>query len=230
MGFWEDFNPLARPQGANLDAISVPNYEQNRAQLGGYLGQGGRGPYVGQNKYQGGWDSLIQQLQSAPSLAAQQYRQASQDSQAAIGGLARGSNRPGAQRAAMVQQAKVGQGMAGGSATAMMEEQASNRQQLGGALAGAGQAQWQRDQANQQAWQQMLQQQFGLDQNQFQAILQREQMRQQQSMQPSSLERGLGVASQIGQFAGTMGMGPAAGIAANVGKDMLGNRGVYGAR
>lgn len=200
-----------RPGGADPNAATLPNYQQNRDQLGGYLGQQGQGPYAGKNPYQGGWDSLISQLQSAPSMAQQQYQRASQDNQAAIGGLARGSNQPGTLRSAMTQQAKIGQGMASGSASAMTEEQASNRQQLGGALAGAGQAQWQRDQANQQAWQQMLQQQFGLDAQQFQAIMERERIKQQIAMQPSDMERYMGFVGQVGQFAAAGGMGGAGG-------------------
>lgn len=232
MGFsLSDLNPLARPSGGNANNIQLPNYQQNRDMISGYLGPNGQqrqgsgtGPYMGANPYQQDWRGLISQLQAGnPSLAANQYRQASQDSQASIGSMARASNRPGASRAAMAQQARVGQGMAAGSATAMMEEQASNRAQLGGALSGAGQADFQRDSSNQQAWMNLLGQQLGLDQQQLQAIIQREQMKQQQAMMPTMWERGLGVASQIGQFAAMPGVGQATRMV-----DSRGNGGVYG--
>ena len=186
--------------GPNLDNIQLPNYQQNRDRLGGYLGQG-RGPYVGNNPYQQGWDSLISQLQGGgPSLADAQYRRATQEGNAAIMGLARSNNRPGAFRAAMVQQAKANQGLAAGSAEAALQEQMQNRQMLGSALSNAGQAQWQRDAANQNAWQTLLQQQMGLDSDQYQAQVQREQMRG-----PSPFQQLAGVASQGLQFAGTAG-------------------------
>lgn len=204
---WSSLNPFA-DRGAKIDQIKLPNYQQNRDRLTGYMDQQGRGPYVGDNPYQGGWNSLIQQLQGAGgSLAQAQYQRAQQDNQAAVGGLARANNRPGAFRAAMAQQAKIGQGLAAGSSEAMLQEQMQNRQQLGSALQGAGQAQWQRDSANQNAFMDLMARQLGLDMDQFQAILAREKMRQEKANAPTGLERALNTASQIGGFVGGSGMG-----------------------
>jgi hypothetical protein len=142
--------------------------EQTKGMIKGYLGEPGRGPFVGANPYEGGWKSLIEQLQgqangTGPSLAGAQYNRAAQDQQAAIGSLARGAARPGATRAAMMQQARVGQGLASGSAEAVLQEQNAARGQLGAALSGAGQASFQRDAANQQGWLTLLASQLGIE-------------------------------------------------------------------
>lgn len=189
--------------GPILDNVNLPNYAENRKRLGTYLGQG-QGPYVGANPYRQGWDSLISQLQSGPSLAEAQYRRAAQEGNAAIMGLARANNRPGSFRAALIQQAKANQGLAAGSAEAALQEQTQNRQLLGSALTNAGQAQWQRDAANQQAWQQLLQQQMGLDMDQAQMMLQKEQIR---ANSPTAFQQLAGIGGQALQFAGSRGTG-----------------------
>lgn len=190
---------------AAQEALKLPGYKENRDRIAGHLNAPGRGPYVGPNPYEGGWQRLIGQLEgqangTGPSLAQAQYQRAAQDQQAAIGSLARSSARPGAARAAMMQQAKVGQGLASGSAEAMLQEQTQARAMLGSALGSAGSAAWQRDGANQQAWMALLGEQLGLDAQQFQALLQREQFKMQQANQPTGFERLMGLAGQGAQL------------------------------
>jgi hypothetical protein len=193
-----------RPEGANPDNVQLPNYQQNRDQLTKYLQQPGRSPYVGQSGYQGDWRQLIGQMQQSASgqnsLAEAQYRRGMQDTQSGISSMARANVRPGAGRAAMAQMAQAGQGLAAGAAEARLAEQSAARQQLGGAIGAAGQQEWQRDSANQQAFMHLLSQQFGLDQAQLNAILQREAIKQQRAMQPSDLERYMGFVGQASEF------------------------------
>lgn len=140
---------------------SLPYFEEDRQRLGGMMD--GRSPFAG-----GEWGSLISQLQATaagtgPSVAQDAYRNAQQDSRSALGSMARGSASPGAARAAMMQQGRIGQGMASGLATARTQEMLGAQGALTSAL-GA------RDQLNQNAYLDVLAKQLGLSKDQLMAL------------------------------------------------------------
>jgi hypothetical protein len=170
--------------------------------IAGQMAQGN--PYQKQSSYTGDWRNLISQLQhgvnGVNSVANQQYQQAVQQGQAAMGSMARGSARPGMAQMAMGRQADATQGLAAGSALARSQEQAQQQSMLGSAIQGAGQMEAQVNQANQQAWMTLLGQRLGLNAQQFQALLAREQLKQQQAMLPSGFERMVKIGGDIGQM------------------------------
>lgn len=120
------------------------------------LDRGQRYQFIGANPYQQGWDSLIGQLQAqsqgmGPSLADSQYRAAHQDALASQLALSRGRG-PGAARQGMMNMGRMGQGLAQGAAQARLQEQLAAQQALAGAMSSAGQADFQRAYANQNAY------------------------------------------------------------------------------
>lgn len=140
--------------------INLPYFQQDRDRLGGMLN--GHSPFAGSE-----WGNLIAQLQQrasgqGPSIAGDAYKQAAMDSQANMNSMAQGSGSPGAARAAMLQSARVGQGMAQGYGAARNQEMVGAQGALQGAL-GA------RDQLNQGAYMNILAQQLGLSEAQLRA-------------------------------------------------------------
>lgn len=110
-------------------------------------------PYIDQGAYQHQWAGLLNQLRNNPqSIAEQQYRMAQQDQSAAVSAQARASGRPGAIRAAMAQQAQIGQGLGQGSSMARLQEQLANRQAYASTLGMVSAQELQRQQANQGAY------------------------------------------------------------------------------
>lgn len=112
-------------------------------------------PQIGANPYQGGWDSLISQLQmqgngEGPSLAGNAYKQAQQTGMQNMLSMSRGGS-AGAARGGQMAMGRMNQGMAQGYSNARLQEQMMARQQLQAALAGAGNAWFQPQQANLQA-------------------------------------------------------------------------------
>ncbi len=100
----------------------------------------GRSPWTNTTGRQ--WHELVQNQRAAalgqgPSLAQQQYRQAMGDTQAALQSAGRASGRPGAMRAAMQQQANLGQGMASGLMQAGLQERQQAEQSYMAGLQGA---------------------------------------------------------------------------------------------
>lgn len=140
------------------------NAQTDRGLTSGALAQGS--PYMGANPYAGNYNQLINTLQGrangqGPNLAGDAYNQAAANAQNEVASLARG-NSPGAARAAIQQYGNIGQGLANGYATARNQEMVGATGQLGQALNGASNANFQTQQANQQAWLQILAQQLGL--------------------------------------------------------------------
>lgn len=142
--------------GTNLSALNLPYFQQDRNQIQSQLA--GQSPFASQN-----WNGLINQLQTRAngqnSLAQQNYNMANQSTINSIGSLARGTGSPGAAQSAMQQQANVGQGQAAGLALAGTQEQQADQQALSSALSN-------RDQLNQNAYTNLLNQQMGLSVNQ----------------------------------------------------------------
>lgn len=176
-----------------LNALNLPYFQQDRDRLMGLLG--GRSPFAGDE-----WGALIGQLQQrasgqGPSLAEMDYRRAAQDTVAALGSLSRGSATPGAARAAMIQQGRIGQGMAAGLAQARTAEQMAAQQALTGAL-GA------RDQLNQNAYLNVLAQQLGLSMGQLNAL----QGNQQYALGMANIDQQR-QAAKWNAIAGMLGMG-----------------------
>lgn len=151
---------LLKGSSTNMNP-TLPHFDEDRGRLGGMLD--GQSAFAGQE-----WGGLIKQLQDraagvGPSLAEQQYRAASQNTTSALGSMSRGSASPGAARQALIQQGRVGQGMAAGVATARTEEQMGATQALTQALGT-------RDQLNQGAYLDILAQQLGLSRAQLEAL------------------------------------------------------------
>lgn len=99
------------------------------------------------NPYQGQWDALLGQLSETaagrgPSLAGDAYKQAHAQGMNDTLAMSRGGS-AGAAHAGMQQMGRANQGFAQGYANARLQEQLAARQQLTGALQGAGQAWWQ---------------------------------------------------------------------------------------
>lgn len=117
--------------------------------------------YLGASPYKGAWNDLISQLRqqvngAGPSLAQMQYQKANQDAMANQLALSRANRAPGAAYQAAGNMGQINQGMALGSAQLRLREQMAARQQLTGALMGAGGQDLARDQANQNAYLQIL--------------------------------------------------------------------------
>jgi hypothetical protein len=102
------------------------------------------GPQIGENPYQGRWDNLIGQLeqQSAgqgPSLAGNAYKAAHAQGLSDQMSMASGGSAGRARQAGM-NMTRMNQGLAHGYGNARLQEQLAARQQLSGALGGAGMA------------------------------------------------------------------------------------------
>jgi hypothetical protein len=110
---------------------------------------------IGANPYQGQWDALIAQLNQqangqGPSLAGNAYKQAHQTGMQSVLAMSRGGS-AGAARQGVQTLGRMNQGLAQGYSNARLQEQLAARQQLQNALAGAGNAWFQPQQANLQA-------------------------------------------------------------------------------
>jgi hypothetical protein len=114
-------------------------------------------PQIQENPYLGQWGSLIGDLQAqsssnyqGPSLAGNAYNQAHNQGINDVMSMSRGGS-AGSARAGMRQMGNMNQGLAAGYSNARLQEQMAARMQLQGALAGAGNAWFQPQQANLQA-------------------------------------------------------------------------------
>lgn len=170
----------------------MPGYQEYLKQMDQYLRGGnpyGQAAQVGGGTYDQNYANYVKGLEDmaagrGPSLAEKQYKAASAQQMqnvAAQGASGRGNPNIAARHVAEGQ-AQIGQGLAAGVAQARTNEQMQAQQQLGGALAGASQNEYQRQAlnaqlqqqsnlANQQAWLQMLQQKMGLSSEQAQNLL-----------------------------------------------------------
>lgn len=176
-----------------LNGLNLPYFQQDRDRLGGMLE--GRNPYAGQE-----WGGLVGQLQQqasgqGPSLAMDAYRKASQDNMGALSSMANGSNSPAAARQAMIQQGRVGQGMAAGLSTARTQEQMAAQDSLARALSA-------RDQLNQGAYQHLLNAQLGLSEGQLRAGQGNQQYSMGMANVPTGAQKGL---AAVGGFLGGVG-------------------------
>jgi hypothetical protein len=178
---------------ANAIRDRANGMDEDRARLQNALGQ--RSPWqtapgVAKDPYQGDWRGLIAQLQgqaagTGPSLAAQQYQNATNDNIAAQAAMARSGNTGAGvnARQAAIGAGRAQQGLAAGVAEARTREQMAASQALQGALQGAGGASFQRDAlraqlegqanaGNQGAYLDMLAKQLGLSVEQIRALAQ----------------------------------------------------------
>lgn len=152
---WYDWLP-----GVNMATIG--NKVVNGQQAGGGSGLLGdawkwgqerqQGPQIGANPYQGGYDSLIGQLQQqasgkGPSLAGNAYNQAHGQAMQDYQSMGRGGS-AGAARMGQQNMGRANQGLAAGYSNARLQEQLAARQQLQGALGGASAAWFAPQQAN----------------------------------------------------------------------------------
>lgn len=120
----------------------------------GWMGQK-NAPQIPQNPYLGDWGSLIGQLQktasgTGPSLAGNAYQQAHAQGLRDQRSMAAGGS-AGAARQAGMNMVHMNQGLAAGYSNARLQEQLAAQQALAGALAQAGNAWFQPQQANLQA-------------------------------------------------------------------------------
>lgn len=159
MGFIDDILAKVKAKSAQQNP-QLPHFAEDRERLGGLLN--GQSPFAGQE-----WGGLVRQLQGqasgANSLAEGQYRGAMQDTAGQLSSMARGSASPGAARQAMIQQGRLGQGMAAGVAQARTAEQMQASQALTQALGT-------RDQINSGAYLDVLGAQLGLSRAQLEAL------------------------------------------------------------
>jgi hypothetical protein len=112
-------------------------------------------PQIGANPYQSQWGDLIGQLRqqssgTGPSLAGGAYNQAHSQAMNDYATMSHGGS-AGAARQAQRNMGTANAGLAQGYSNARLQEQLAARQQLQGALAGAGNAWFQPQQANLQA-------------------------------------------------------------------------------
>lgn len=143
-----------------LTGLNLPYFQQDRDRLSNTMQ--GQSPFAGNE-----WGALISQLQqrsagAGPSIAGDAYRSAAMDTQNSLGSMARSAGTPAAARQAVMQQQRVGQGMAEGYAQARNQEMVSSQAALAQTL-GA------RDQLNQNAYLNLLAQQLGLSEGQLRA-------------------------------------------------------------
>lgn len=230
---WDTPGQLKPKEGST----GLPGYQGMQEQLDFYMNQGpdsewskanaangGMNPWqTAQNVGPGGYEQDFRQYVTGlqdmaagrgESLAEGQFKSASHQAQQQIAAqAASGRGNPMAnQRMAMQNQARVGQGLAAGSATARLQEQMAAQQQLGGAIAGAdasvfarqqanAQLGQQASQANQAAWMQMLMAKHGLSAEQAQNMLGYYQAMAGQNAaamgQPSKGDKMVGVASAV---------------------------------
>ncbi len=175
-----------RPGMDDSMKASMPYFKEDRQRLGQLMGN--RSPFAGRE-----WNGLVSQLQAqasgkGPSMAGMAYNKAAQDSQAALGGMARGSSNPNAARTAMMQQGRIGQGMAAGYAQARAGE-------MQGAQSALSQALSSRDGINSGAYMGVLGAQLGLSEAQLRAQLGNQSYDAAKSAQPSDAERYMGMLS-----------------------------------
>jgi hypothetical protein len=142
-------NPGLQHQGSSMPSV--------QAQLGTVSDWWNtkNAPQIASNPYQSNWNSLIQQLTAqgngqGPSLAGNAYKQAHQTGMQNVLAMSRSGSAGGAQ-AGMQTLGKMNQGLQQGYSNARLQEQMAARQQLQMALAGAGNAWFQPQQANLQA-------------------------------------------------------------------------------
>lgn len=169
-----DWNWLGGNQGTQ-------NLQKNRGALAPYLNAGNpyinpQDPQAGNYKQlnQQGYSSLIQMLQAraagqGPSVAGDAYNNASTNAMQNMMTMSNSGNESQA-RQAMQQMGNVNQGLAQGYASARNQEMQGATGQLGSVLGQYGttlnqqdSSQLLRDKANQDAWLQMLKDQFGSD-------------------------------------------------------------------
>lgn len=213
---------------AAAQGIQLPYAQQDRNYLAENLMQGS--PYaqaaqVGASPYAGDQSALLGQLRSmaaggGPSIAAQAYQNASQDSLAQQAAMAHGGNAMVA-RQAMLNQGRIQQGLANGLAQARTQEQLGAINQYGGAIGQAeqqdlarsgmnAQLQQQAGLANQNAYLDQLGKMLGLSQSQLQASIARAQLQAGAAQMPTNFDKLL----QIGATVGPMLAGGAGGAAA----------------
>jgi hypothetical protein len=162
MGVWGDINDAFTAPGRKIGHFLFGNPAQDEAKEYGQQ----LAPYrvMGQNPYQGGYDSLIKQYQDAaqnPQFARNQFQQF--NNQALSNQLAMSHGRsPGAARTAMNNMSQLNQGLSQGQTQAALQEQMLARQGLQGTLNGASQQDFMRANANQQAYLQSLAAQLGM--------------------------------------------------------------------
>ena len=111
-------------------------------------------PHMGANPYQSGWDSLIGQLQDRAagknSLAEAQVRDVAAKGMNQQMAMSNGRS-AGAAREASLAGSQITQGLENSAGQARLAESMQSQQALQNALGGAGQAQFERDNANHQA-------------------------------------------------------------------------------
>jgi hypothetical protein len=151
-----------------------------RDDVNGWANKREGAPQIAENPYQGQWGDLIGQLRQqsngeGPSLAGNAYRQAHSQSMNDYASMSRGGS-AGAARMAQRNMGQANQQLAAGYSNARLQEQLAARQQLQGALVGAGNAWFQPQQANLQS----------------------------QMMTPSNLQKLTQFLSQMGQIGGTV--------------------------
>lgn len=139
---------------------TLPHFDEDRQRTMDMLN--GRSAFAG-NEWGGLINQLTGQMTGANSLAQMQYRQASQDTTSQLSSLSRGSASPAAARQAMIQQGRVGQGLASGLAQAGTQERMAASQALTQALSS-------RDQINSNAYLDILGAQLGLSRAQLEAL------------------------------------------------------------
>lgn len=192
--------------------VELPYFEEDRQRLGGMLG--GQSAFAGSE-----WGGLISQLQArangtAPSVAGNAYKQASQDSMNQLSSMSQNSASPGAARQAALQAGHIQQGLAQGYSAAALQEQQANQGALTSAL-GA------RDQINSNAYQNILQQQLGLSRAQQAALsgnqqagLQEQQIQMQQ--QAGQMQAYSGLALGLAKIYGNKAPGSGGGIGPDI--------------
>lgn len=121
--------------------------------------------YIGSSPYKGSWDALINQLRqqasgAGPSLAVMQYQKANQQAMSNQLAMARSQGSPGAAYQASNNMGRIDEGMAQGSAQMRLQEQMAAQAQLANALGTVSGQDLQRQQANQQAYLQILAEQL----------------------------------------------------------------------
>ncbi len=193
--------------------------------LSGYISPFGSG-VIGAG-YAGDYRKLIDQLQgmangTGPSLAAQQYKQAQGANVAAQAALSHSGRGPQAAYQAQQNIAKVGAGLAQGSADARLKERMAALGQLGSAIGSADQSDAQRSIANQSALLNLLGQQTGLSIAQMQTLMQKYQI---DMSQPGWFDKFMKVLPYVAAGAATAFGGPAAGAAAYGATSQLGHTG-----
>lgn len=108
----------------------------------------------------------------------------------ALGAMSRGSASPAAAREAMMQQSRIGQGMAAGAATARTQEQMGAQNALAQALGS-------RDQLNQNSYLDILGKQLGLSEAQLRGIIANQQYKVGMQNAPTNFQKNMGALSGL---------------------------------